>query len=395
MKRCPFCGARIQAEAIKCRYCRRFLVDDVGGGAGRREGYRAGKGTRDPGAHAGGAPAGGAATGSAPSGASGAHIPPTRGGARPRPGQLAVLCPHCGTRFVEVAKRTWFLHGLLLVARYGTVTHVGCLQCVNSLVGQNLVKCLLAGWWCFPWGLFTPVVLLQNLFALATKPPGVLFDVLKELRIGPEDVVVDERGLTPGLRRFLDVAAAAIAAVVWSGGGSGIEELRAGARTLQAISDGLIGLEEAEDRIRAARGRAPDVSRLDAEGRALLFRIAADAASADGALSAAELGVLHDLGGKLGIPPGVVREILGTFYGHVEGARSKEANPEVLRACEILGVHPGAPVSEIRRRYRSLMMLHHPDRAAATGADQQAAHRTAQEINWAYRVLVNAGAEAS
>jgi DnaJ-domain-containing protein 1 len=395
MKRCPFCGARIQAEAIKCPYCRRFLVDDVGDRSGHQEGHRGGGDRRNRGASPHDGSAVGEATGPASSGSARDVRRPTRGGARPGPGQLAVLCPHCGTRFVEVAKRTWFLYGLLLVARYGTVTHVGCLQCVNSLVEQNLVKCLLAGWWCFPWGLFTPVVLLQNLFTLATKPPGVLFDVLKELQVDPEDVVVDERGLTPGLRRFLDVAAGVIAAVAWSGGGSGIAELRAGAQILQAISDGLIDLEEAERRIREARGRALDVSQLGADDRAVLFRIAADAASADGALSAAELAVLHDLGAKLGIPPGVVREILGTFYGHVEGARSKEADPEVLRACEILGVRPDAPVSEVRRRYRSLMMLHHPDRAAATGADQQAAHRTAQEINWAYRVLVTARAEPS
>lgn len=188
------------------------------------------------------------------------------------------------------------------------------------------------------------------------------------------------------------MAAAVLAAVVWSGGETGAAELRAGARILAEVSDGLIYEGEAERRIREARGREPRVADLDGEGRAFLFRIAADAASADGALSPDEVRALHELGARLGVPASVVREILRRFYAHVDGARSVEADPEVLRACRILGVRPGAPVAEIRRRYRSLMMLHHPDRAAVTGKDAEAAHAAAREINWAYRVLTTAGA---
>lgn len=310
----------------------------------------------------------------------------------PGRGRLLIPCPHCGTRLIAVAKRTWFVYGFVLFARFGEATHVGCVPCVNRLVMGNLIKCLLFGWWSFPWGLATPLALLQNLLTLSVRPPGILFDVLKELEIDPEQVLVDERGLPPGLRRFLDAGAALIAAIVWSDEGKeGTVELRAGTAILQAMSDGILDVEEAEQWIRAARGRAPDLSVLDGDGRALLFRIAADVASADGALSAAELRVLYDLGTELGFNPATIRQILQTFYGTVAGARSREADPEILRACEILGVRPDTPLSEVRRRYRSLMMLHHPDRGAATGLDERDAHRAAQRLNWAYQVLVTAG----
>ncbi|MCL6649174.1 MAG: hypothetical protein K6U89_12650 [Chloroflexi bacterium] len=49
---------------------------------------------------------------------------------------------------------------------------------------------------------------------LARPPPCDLFIVLEELRLDPQDPMVDERALTPTQRHVLDAAAAVLAAVV-------------------------------------------------------------------------------------------------------------------------------------------------------------------------------------
>jgi hypothetical protein len=81
-----------------------------------------------------------------------------------------VTCPHCSTGKVETIRKVWFLYGFLIFARYGSKTLIGCETCVKNAVWKNFAVCLLGGWWCFPWGLATPVVLAQNLSAALTAP---------------------------------------------------------------------------------------------------------------------------------------------------------------------------------------------------------------------------------
>jgi hypothetical protein len=74
--------------------------------------------------------------------------------------------------------KLWFLQGFLLFARYGTRFEVGCRPCVRSRISARLVANLLFGWWCFPWGIGTPFVVLQNLAAFATPGEGALNELL-------------------------------------------------------------------------------------------------------------------------------------------------------------------------------------------------------------------------
>src|SRR5437899_376480 len=112
---------------------------------------------------------------------------------------LGIDCPHCDAAPIEVAKKTWFMRGFLLFARYGSRTHVGCRRCVNRKVRADLVASLLFGWWCVPWGAGTPLVVLQNLALLAGPNrsfASTLDSVLLSVGIRRADVEVDERGFT-------------------------------------------------------------------------------------------------------------------------------------------------------------------------------------------------------
>ena len=86
--------------------------------------------------------------------------------------QTRVACPHCHSGQIETTRKVWFLYGFLIFARYGSKTIIGCETCVKQAVWKNFTMCLLGGWWCFPWGLGTPIVLLQNLASgVATPSP--------------------------------------------------------------------------------------------------------------------------------------------------------------------------------------------------------------------------------
>lgn len=57
-------------------------------------------------------------------------------------------------------------------------------------------------------------------------------------------------------------------------------------------------------------------------------------------------------------------------------------------ALAILGLADTAGVPEIKRAYKQLMLLYHPDRVAALSTDeQQRAEKKAQQINQAYQTL--------
>lgn len=60
----------------------------------------------------------------------------------------------------------------------------------------------------------------------------------------------------------------------------------------------------------------------------------------------------------------------------------------LVRAYAILGVRPGAPAPEIKKRYRALVKVWHPDRFAADPQGQAEAAARMRAINEAYETLL-------
>jgi hypothetical protein len=60
---------------------------------------------------------------------------------------------------------------------------------------------------------------------------------------------------------------------------------------------------------------------------------------------------------------------------------------DVYRAYKILGLYPGASQEEVRRQYRDLAQVWHPDRFAHNERLQQKAQRNLKRINEAFEVL--------
>ena len=71
--------------------------------------------------------------------------------------RYAIQCPLCQQReFIETASKVWFMYGFILFTRYGSRVHIGCRACVRQQVASSLLKNLLGGWWCIPWGSSRP-----------------------------------------------------------------------------------------------------------------------------------------------------------------------------------------------------------------------------------------------
>jgi DnaJ domain len=65
------------------------------------------------------------------------------------------------------------------------------------------------------------------------------------------------------------------------------------------------------------------------------------------------------------------------------------AADHVRRAYAVFGLSPGAPVGQVRRRYKALARLWHPDRHASEARNQAEAAVRMREINAAYRCLAD------
>jgi hypothetical protein len=71
-----------------------------------------------------------------------------------------------------------------------------------------------------------------------------------------------------------------------------------------------------------------------------------------------------------------------------EAALGAEESRNYRRACAVLQINPGAPLSEASIAYRRSIVLVHPDHTAHLPAgEQERARLRTQELNWAYTII--------
>jgi DnaJ-domain-containing protein 1 len=287
----------------------------------------------------------------------------------------------------------YVLYGMVLVARYGNRVEVGCVNCVRARVQEQLLKNLLLGWWCVPWGLFTPLVVLSNVWAIFTPPDYQFVDeVLTKAGIDPASVRVGADGLTGEQRRLVALAALMIHQAAHADGVADAREIAVGEQILWNLSGGNLPRDELRRRLMDPNPPLVDRSTLKLDARLLLFEVALDVALADGRLSAAEVDFLTRGADWLDLPRSVVEEALARrmFHGASRSAEREqersEPHSELDRARSILGVSEDASWQEVRRAYRKSMLRYHPDLAGWDKRRHAEYTQRAQSINWALQV---------
>jgi DnaJ like chaperone protein len=112
----------------------------------------------------------------------------------------------------------------------------------------------------------------------------------------------------------------------------------------------------------------------------------------DGSMNKREIQLLKDMNVLLELSPKDFESIIAMYTQKRERMHpSRDATPRlsaVQLACKILGVSEFASMDEIKKAYRQLVKLHHPDRFATESLEQQEiAEERFLEIQKAYEVL--------
>ncbi len=114
-------------------------------------------------------------------------------------------------------------------------------------------------------------------------------------------------------------------------------------------------------------------------------------ATVDGSMNKREITLLKDINVLLELSPKDFESIIAMY---TQKERSNSSRPSISQlsavqlACKILGVSEFASKDEIKKAYRKLVKLHHPDRFASESFEQQEiAEQRFIEIQKAYEIL--------
>lgn len=128
------------------------------------------------------------------------------------------------------------------------------------------------------------------------------------------------------------------------------------------------------------------------EQRIQVMYFLAGLSTVDGAINQREIDLLKEMNTLLNLSPKDFESIIAMYTQQKEREKSSTTSRPIFSAiqlaCKIIGVSEQASEVEIKKAYRTLVKLHHPDRFALNSIEQQnLAEQRFIEIQKAYEVL--------
>ncbi len=296
---------------------------------------------------------------------------------------LALTCPHCEDRPVETTRNAWFIQGFLIIARYGSRSYVGCVSCTRNKVLGSLLLSSLLGWWCFPWGLGTPLVILQNLVSIASGPDRRgLATALLQQGLDIDELELDDSGRSAGQLALVDGILSTLHSVTWADGSADEREVETGVE----IATQMLGKLVDPDEVRAVLTDAKSPGELDAtsfgvDSRLMLLRAAGEIAAADEVIEDSEVDELRALGERLNLPPELVDAFIGGLYADEDTQAEQDSMRQIAR--DILGISEDTALAAVQSAYRAKKM------EAIANQDEEASEEHLEELEWAYQTLLS------
>lgn len=114
-------------------------------------------------------------------------------------------------------------------------------------------------------------------------------------------------------------------------------------------------------------------------------------AHVDGSINGREMKMLHSINKLLDLTPKEFQTVIGMYqqrYQRKQAPKSYTKKSAKKLACKILGVAESASADEIKKAYRKLVKIHHPDKFSNESIEQQElAEERFIEVQKAYEAL--------